>query len=84
VKDALILDRLASSSLLTTRASHDSPPLQSKGDIQQIIKDIAEFESLFLCSDKNCNRLVSLEFADKAGKKVKCRCGKKELEWQFA
>jgi hypothetical protein len=84
VKDALILDRLASSSLLTTRASHDSPPLQSKGDIQQIIKDIAEFESLFLCSEKNCNRLVSLEFADKAGKKVKCRCGKKELEWQFA
>ena len=53
-------------------------------DIQQVMKDIEEFEALFLCSEKNCNRLVSLEFADKAGKKVKCRCGKKEIQWQFA
>lgn len=84
VREAPILDRLATSSLITTTASHDSPPFQSKGDIQQVMKDIEEFEALFLCSEKNCNRLVSLEFADKAGKKVKCRCGKKEIQWQFA
>jgi hypothetical protein len=82
VKDAPILDRLATSSLITTTASHDSPPFQSKGDVQQVIKDIEEFESLFLCP--HCNRLVSLAFSDKAGKKAKCKCGKKEIQWQFA
>ena len=44
VKDAPILDRLSTSSLITTRTSHDSPPYQSKGDIQQVMKDIDEFE----------------------------------------
>jgi hypothetical protein len=81
VKDAPILNRLATSSLITTKASHDSPPFQSKGDVQQVIKDIEDLESLFFCPD--CKRLVSLEFSDKAGKKVKCRCGKKEIQWQF-
>ena len=81
IKDAPVLNRLGISSLITTKSSHDSPPFQSKGDIQQVIKDIEEFETLFLCPE--CQKYVSLEFADKAGKKVKCRCGKKELDWQF-
>ncbi len=81
-KDAPILDRLSTSSLITTRTSHDSPPYQSKGDIQQVMKDMDEFEDLFFCP--NCRKYVSTEFGDKAGKKVKCRCGKKELDWQFA
>src|SRR4030042_1724440 len=81
-KDAAILDRLATSSLITTKGSHDSPPFQSKGDIQQVMKDIDEFESLFLC--QNCKKYVSLEFGDKAGKKLKCKCGDKKLDWQFA
>jgi len=81
VKDAPILDRLATSSLITTKSSHDSPPFQSKGDIQQVMKDIDEFEDLFFCP--NCRKYVSVELGDKVGKKVKCRCGKKELDWQF-
>jgi len=81
VKDAPILDRLATSSLITTQSSHDSPPLQSKGDIQQVIKDIGEFESLFLCPD--CRKYASIEYGDKPGKKVKCKCGRKQLGWQF-
>jgi len=81
-KDAPILDRLSISSLITTRTSHDSPPYQSKGDIQQVMKDIYEFEDLFFCP--NCRKYLSTEFGDKAGKKVKCGCGKKELDWQFA
>lgn len=81
IKDAHILDRLSTSSLITTRTSHDSPPYQSKGDIQQVMKDIYEFEDLFFCP--NCGKYVSTEFGDKAGKKVKCRCGNKELDWQF-
>lgn len=82
VNDAPILDRLGTSSLITTTASHDSPLFHSKGDVEQVIRDIEEFETLFLCPD--CARLVSLEFSDKAGKKVKCRCGNKEIQWQFA
>lgn len=81
VKDAPILDRLATSSLITTRSSHDSPPFQSQGDIQQVMKDIDEFESLFLCPD--CKKYVSIEYGDKAGKRVKCKCGKKGLDWKF-
>jgi hypothetical protein len=81
LKDAPILDRLATSLLITTKSSHDSPPFQSKGDIQQVMKDIDEFEALFFCP--NCRKCVSTEFSDKAGKKVKCQCGKKELDWQF-
>ena len=81
-KDAPILDRLSTSSLITARTSHDSPHYQSKGDIQQVMKDMDEFEDLFFCP--NCRKYVSTEFGDKAGKKVKCRCGKKELDWQFA
>ena len=81
IKDAPILDRLATSSLITTKSSHDSPPFQSKGDIQQVMKDIDEFEDLFFCP--NCRKYVSVELGDKVGKKVKCRCGKKELDWQF-
>ena len=75
------MDRLVTSSLITTKSSHDSPPFQSKGDIQQVMKDIDEFESLFFCPI--CRKYVSIEFGDKAGKKVKCQCGKKELDWQF-
>lgn len=82
IKDAPILDRLTTSSLITTKSSHDSHPFQSKGDIQQVMKDIDEFEDLFFCP--NCRKYVSTEFGDKAGKKVKCGCGKKELDWQFA
>jgi len=82
VNDAPILDRIATSSLITTKSSHDSPSFQSKGDIQQVMKDIDEFEGLFFCP--NCRKYVSTEFGDKAGKKVKCRCGKKEVHWQFA
>jgi hypothetical protein len=78
---APILNRLATSSLITTRTSHDSPPIQSQGDIQQVMKDIDEFENLFLCP--GCSKYVSIEWGDKAGKKVKCKCGKKELDWQF-
>jgi hypothetical protein len=81
-KDAPILNRLVTSSLITSKSSHDSPPFQSKGDIQQVMKDIDEFEDLFFCP--NCRKYVSTEFGDKAGKKVKCRCGKKEVDWQFA
>ena len=80
-KDAPILERLATSSLITTKSSHDSPPFQSKGDIQQVMKDIDEFESLFLCPD--CRKYVSIEYGDKSGKKVKCKCGNKGLDWQF-
>ena len=80
-KDAPILDRLVTSSLITTKSSHDSPPFQSKGDIQQVMKDIDEFESLFLCP--KCKKYISIEYGDKAGKKVKCKCGKKDLDWQF-
>ncbi len=82
VKDHPILKRLATSLRLTTHMSHDSPPFESKGDIEQVRKDIDEFESLFLCPE--CDKFISLEYADKAGKKVKCRCGKKELKWAFA
>jgi tetratricopeptide (TPR) repeat protein len=81
IKGAPILDRLATSSLITTKSSHDSPPFQSKGDIQQVMKDIDEFEDLFFCP--NCRKYVSVELGDKVGKKVKCRCGKKKLDWQF-
>jgi DNA repair exonuclease SbcCD ATPase subunit len=80
-KDAPILDRLATSSLITTRTSHDSSPFQSKGDIQRVMKDIDEFENLFLCPV--CKKYVSIEYGDKSGKKVKCKCGKKEIDWQF-
>jgi len=80
-KDAPILDRLVTSSLITTKSSHDSPPFQSKGDIQQVMKDIDEFEDLFFCP--NCRKYVSIEFGDKAGKKIKCRCGNKGLDWLF-
>lgn len=82
IRDAPILDRLATSLLITTKSSHDSPPFQSKGDIQQVMKEIEEFEDLFFCP--SCKKYVSIEFGDKAGKKVKCRCGKKGLDWQFA
>jgi hypothetical protein len=81
IKDATILDRLSTSSLITTRTSHDSPPFQSQGDIQQVMKDIDEFESLFLCPV--CKKYVSIEYGDKPGKKVKCKCGNKVLDWQF-
>ncbi len=81
VKDAPILDKLATSSLITTKSSHDSPPFQSKGDVQQVMKDIDEFEDLFFCP--NCRKYVSTEFGDKAGKKLKCKCGNKGLDWQF-
>ncbi len=82
IKGAPILDRLVTLSLITAKSSHDSPPFQSKGDIQQVMKDIDEFEDLFFCP--NCRKYVSVELGDKVGKKVKCRCGKKELDWQFA
>ncbi len=81
-KDAPILDRLVTSSLSTTKSSHDSPPFQSKGDIQQVMKDIDEFESLFMCPD--CRKYTAIEYGDKPGKKVKCKCGNKGLDWQFA
>ncbi|NVL89553.1 MAG: hypothetical protein HWN69_00965 [Desulfobacterales bacterium] len=82
IKDHPVLKRLATSSRLTAHTSHDSPPFESKGDIQQVQKDIEEFESLFLC--QNCGKYVSLQYKDEPGKKVKCRCGDKELEWAFA
>lgn len=82
VKDEPIISSVATSSLVTSRDSHDSTDIVSKGDIKQIIKDIEEFENLFLCED--CKRYVSLQYKDEAGKKVKCGCGNKEIEWAFA
>jgi hypothetical protein len=81
IRDEPILNRLATSSLITTRESHDSPVFASRGDIQQVIRDIEDFEALFLCPD--CGKYISIEYADRADKKIKCRCGKKELQWHF-
>ena len=61
VKDATILDRLATSSLITTKSSHDSPPFQSKGDIQQVIKDIEEFEASFCARIAKNMSLLNLQ-----------------------
>ncbi|MHA1832731.1 MAG: hypothetical protein ACTSV7_01960, partial [Candidatus Baldrarchaeia archaeon] len=77
-----IFKRLATSTLVTSHTSHDSPPFESRGDIDQIRRDIKELESLFLCPE--CSKYVSLEYADKTGRKVKCKCGKTYISWAFA
>lgn len=80
--DYPIFKRLGTSSLVTSRTSHDSPHFESRGDIDQVRKDIEEFENLFVCPE--CQKCVCLEYADKAGKLVKCKCGEKKLTWAFA
>lgn len=82
IKDAPILNSIATSALVTSRESHDSSDFTSKGDIKQIRKDIDELEGLFLCPD--CGKYVSLRFKDEAGKEVKCKCGNKKIAWAFA
>jgi len=82
IRDSSAIKRIETTKWLTSYTSHDSPPLESKGDILQVRKDIEVFENLFLCPE--CNKYTSLEYADSAGKKVKCRCGNKEISWAFA
>ncbi len=82
IKNEKAIDNLQSSSFIMNMTSHDSPPLDSTGDIKQVIRDIEEFETLFSCAD--CSKFVSLEYKDISGKKVRCRCGSKELTWTFA
>ncbi len=81
-KDEPIFKRLATSSLVTSHTSHDSPPFESRGDVNVVREDIEELENHFFCPE--CKRYVGLEYADKAGKLVKCKCGEKELTWAFA
>jgi hypothetical protein len=82
IKDAPIFKRIGTSSFVTSHTSHHSPPFESRGDINQVRKDIEELENLFFCHE--CHKCVCLEYADKADKLVNCRCGKKKITWAFA
>lgn len=80
VKDHPVLDKIATSSLITTIGSHDSGPVLSTGDLAVAYQDVLELDGLFSCP--NCPGYVGIERYVPHEDKIYCGCGRKALDWK--
>ena len=82
LKSRSVNKRLLDSSFIGAKDSHDSSFVPGMGDYKAFWADVKELENLFFCD--SCNKYVSLEYYDKANKKVRCACpDKKSYNWKI-
>lgn len=73
---------LETTSFLANWTSHDNPPAISEGDEEVMLNDIDKLESLFICTNTNCEMYVNVENYNPSTGQIFCRCGKKFIEWK--
>jgi len=78
----MIIDRVANSSILGNLLSHDNKFEPKIGDLKAFWADIDLLEKLFYCTEKGCERTVSLEFYDSVSSRVRCKCGTLSYDWK--
>jgi hypothetical protein len=79
----LIIDRVASSSILRNLLSHDNPFNPKLGDLKAFWADVQNLKKIFVCQDKDCKKSkVSMKNYDTVNNKIRCGCGKTEYDWK--
>jgi len=76
-ENKLLFNDLRADQLLTNIGSHHRNLKASslaRGDIEIALKDVDEFEALFVCPD--CNKPVKISYSPRDSKLKQCECGK--------
>jgi DNA repair exonuclease SbcCD ATPase subunit len=71
-----LFDHLRASQLITNMGSHHKTletTSLSRGDIETVLRDIDEFESLFVCT--NCNTEPNIKYSARNSQMKQCECG---------
>ena len=71
-----LFDHLRASQLITNMGSHHKTletTSLSRGDIETVLRDIDEFESLFVCT--NCNTEPNIKYSPRNSQMKQCKCG---------
>jgi len=69
-------NHLRASQLITNMGSHHktlATTSLSRGDIEMVLRDIDEFESLFVCT--NCNTEPNIKYSPRNSQIKQCKCG---------
>ena len=74
-----IYTRYFTLSFIGNKDSHDSSFNVSIGDCKAFWQDVEELEKLFYC--EKCSKQISVKHYDKVNKKISCKCGGLEYEW---
>ncbi len=77
-----ILERVSNSTILTNLLSHDNRFSPKLGDLKALWMDVQALEGLFLCSESNCMKYITLKHYDTVLKEIRCACGKKKYDWK--
>jgi len=77
-----ILERVNNSTILTNLLSHDNRFSPKLGDLKALWMDVQALEGLFLCSEANCMKYITLKHYDTVLKEIRCACGKKKYDWK--
>ncbi|MGD2064966.1 MAG: hypothetical protein PVI95_00750 [Dehalococcoidia bacterium] len=76
-ENKLLFSDLRADQLLTNIGSHHrnlEVTSLARGDIEMVLKDVHEFETLFICS--NCNKPAKKSYSPRNSKLKQCKCGK--------
>jgi len=76
-ENKLLFGDLRADQLLTNIGSHHrnlEVTSLARGDIEMVLRDINEFEALFVCS--NCNKTARKSYSPRNSKLKQCKCGK--------
>jgi len=76
-ENKLLFGDLRADQLLTNIGSHHrnlEVTSLARGDIEMVLRDIDEFEALFVCS--NCNKTAKKSYSPRNSKLKQCKCGK--------
>lgn len=77
--DKILFSHLRASQLITNIGSHHNTlntTSLSRGDIETVLHDIDEFESLFICPNPNCATEPNINYSPQNSKMKQCKCGK--------
>jgi len=75
-----LFNQLRASQLITNIGSHHqnlNSTTLSRGDIETILRDIEEFESLFVCSE--CKKEPNIKYSPRNSRLKQCECGKLKI-----
>jgi len=75
-KSKKMFEHLRASQLITNMGSHHKTletTTLSRGDIEMVLRDVDEFESLFVCTD--CNTKPSIKYSPRNSDIKQCKCG---------
>jgi hypothetical protein len=76
-ENKLLFSDMKADQLLTHIGSHHrnlEVTSLARGDIETVLKDVGEFEALFVCS--NCNKPAKKSYSPRNSKLKQCKCGK--------